>query len=192
MDTGRPDYRQMSQYDDRRTHMQGARHTIPYHSETGASDVSDQYAYEREMSQPRQTRKKRRYGSGQAYSPRDTFSRGELSDLFEEKLNKYITPLKRDIATLKQAHSFKKSAEMESRISYLEQENYQLRTQLNSVDTYSRKNNVRFYGIQEHDQPEVRENCEESIMSVISQLSLNFDDRTFERAFRQGLQNLGL
>ena len=63
--------------------------------------------------------------------------------------------LKRDIATLKQAHSFKKSAEMESRISYLEQENYQLRTHLYSVDTHSRKNNVQFYVIQEHDQPEV-------------------------------------
>ena len=73
-------------------------------------------------------------------------SKNELSELLDEKLVFHI-----------------KNSEWEHKIKVLKDEKKQLRERVNSMDTHSRRNNLRFYGMAEAD----NENCEQILMSKL-------------------------
>lgn len=132
--------------------------------------------------------KKRKYSGGKLSPLPATLNMAALSTLLDNKLEKHISPLKTQIETLKESMPFKKCVEFEGRIKVLEKENKVLRDRVNQQDSFSRRNNIRFYGAKENSY----EDCESVIMGITKDANLSFDSRTFERVHRLGKKSEGI
>ena len=130
-----------------------------------------------------QKRRRMYSGENQLYSMRKC----DLSDLLDKKLSLYIDPLQQQMEEMQKSLAFKNTVQMESRIKSLELENKHLREQINGMDTYSRRNNLRFYDLTE----DIHEDCEQKLLSKLQSLIPDFNDRTFERVHRLGPKGKG-
>ena len=117
--------------------------------------------------------------------------RSILSDLLEEKFETYMSPLqaelaevKKDIKILKSNHE-KTTTSLQQKINNLETENTALKQQIEKVESYQRKNNLRIIKLKESS----GENLEVRVTGLFNEFlhsENRFGPRTFKRIHRLG------
>ena len=108
----------------------------------------------------------------------------KLRQVLDEKFGEHIAPVKQEIAKLQQhIHVMKEKHESEIRV--LKQENQKQKAHIEKLESYQRRNNIRFYNISENKD----ENLDQFLIEICNKyLESNelLDSRSFERAHRIG------
>lgn len=126
--------------------------------------------------------KKRKRSGAKQGSPIYSLRRNDLSDLLDTKLTEHTRPIHERMDKWEKELMLKTSGETDSRLKSLEAENKRLREEVNSLQSFSRRNNLRIYGIRERK----NENCEQLVLDALKKVCPNFNNRTFERVHRLG------
>ena len=121
-------------------------------------------------------------------SPVMSIRKSDLTTLLDEKFQQFILPINNQLTKIEESLCYQKLAETESRLLALEEENKMLKERLNDMDTKSRKNNIRFYGLAE----DKNEDCEGVLMGRLRGFFPSFDNRTFETVYRVGQYRHGM
>ena len=107
-----------------------------------------------------------------------------LSDLLDTKFKEYLKPITKEVKELQDKVKVMEDSHKRD-IYEIKQENQKLKDDLRRLETFQRKNNVRFYGIPEHS----GEDLDKMMVTVLNKTlggdaSLNL--HTFERIHRLG------
>ena len=107
-----------------------------------------------------------------------------LSDLLDTKFKEYLEPITKEVKELQDKVKVMEDSHKRD-IYEIKQENQKLKDDLRRLETFQRKNNVRFYGIPEHS----GEDLDKMMVTVLNKTlggdaSLNL--HTFERIHRLG------
>ena len=128
------------------------------------------------------SKRRRTSGTQRQVSPIVSLRKSDLSDLLDNKLSEYVEPILKRLDSWEDAGILNSVSTTEARIAALEEENHRLREEVNSLQSFSRRNNIRIYGLKETKE----EVCESVVLNILKDICPTFNDRTFERVHRLG------